>query len=415
MTHKMNRTLTTLALLLSVGFAAGLAGCGKGGDKPSPLAESKKADRKEAERKAEPTKTEATAKKAGAEGHAEGSALKLSAQDQAAAGIRTARVVPEAIRAELTLSATIQPNRDRFARVAPRVPGRVIAVPAKAGDSVRAGQLLASVDSVEMGESTAAFQQASSQFAVAKADFDRAQRLYDEQVIPQKDFLRARGEHEKSRAALAASADKLRLMGVTPTSGGAASTLPVSSPFAGTVIEKSAVIGDLASPDKPLFTVADLSTVWIEANVNERDLSRIQSGAEALVKVTAYPDEAFKGRVAYVSAVVDRESRSVKARIEVPNGDGRLKPEMFATAVVQGEQRGMALAVPVKAVVLVDNNSTVYVRDADGFEPRVVELGDVLGERQVVKAGLKAGDEVVVEGAFTLKSMQQKSRIGEGH
>ena len=401
MTPKMNRTFVSLAMALVLAASASLTGCGKREEKTaaSPKTEGKEAAKNE---------------KAGDE-HALGGALKLNAQDAAAAGIKTARVAPEAMRAALTLTATIQPNRDRFARVAPRVPGRVTAVPAKVGDIVRAGQLLASVDSVEMGESTASFQQASSQFGVAKADFERAQRLYDEQVIPQKDYLRARGEFEKSRAALAAASDKLRLMGVKPASGGAASTLPVSSPFAGTVIEKTAVIGDLATPDKPLFTVADLSTVWIEANINERDLSRIRLGAEALVKVTAYPEETFKGRVAYISAVVDRESRTIKARIDVPNPDGRLKPEMFATAVVQGEQRDTAIAVPAKAVVLVDNNSTVYVRDADGFEPRVVELGDVLGERQVVKAGLKEGEEVVVEGAFTLKSMQQKSRIGEGH
>ena len=401
MNPKMTRTFASLAMALALAASVSLAGCGKRDEKTtaSPKKEAKEAAKSE---------------KGGAE-PAEGGALKLSEQDAAAAGIKTARVAPEPLRAALTLSATIQPNRDRFARVAPRVPGRVVSVPAKVGDTVRAGQILASIDSVEVGESTSMFQQASAQLNVAKADFDRAQRLYDEQVIPQKDFLRARGEYEKSRAAHAAASDKLRLMGVSAASGGAASNLPVSSPFAGTVIEKTAVIGELATPDKPLFTVADLSTVWIEASVNERDLSRMRPGAEALVKVTAYPEETFKGRVAYISAVVDRESRTVKARIDVPNPDGRLKPEMFATAVVQGERLGSAIAVPANAVVLVDNNSTVYLRDADGFEPRVVELGEVLGDRQVVKSGLKEGDEVVVEGAFTLKSMQLKSRIGEGH
>ncbi|HET9765152.1 MAG TPA: efflux RND transporter periplasmic adaptor subunit [Casimicrobiaceae bacterium] len=351
---------------------------------------------------------------AGKDEHGAAGAIKLTEAEIAAAGVKTAKAVEEAVRAGITVTATIQPNQDRVAHVAPRVPGRLLEVPARLGDTVRAGQILATVDSVEVGEASAAYHQASSQLVVAKSEFERAETLYGEQVVAQKEFLRSRGEYERARAAQAAALDKLRLMGVKP-SAATTSTLPVTAPFAGTVIEKHAVIGELAQPDKHLFTVADLSTVWIEANLYEKDLARIRPGSEAVVTVSAYPEERFKGRLAYVSATVERESRTVKARIEVPNGDRRLKPEMFATAVVQTQERSRAIAVPTEAVVLVDNRSTVFVKDGDGFEPRAVDVGDVVNDRQIVKAGLEPGDDVVVSGAYALKSRLLKSKIGEGH
>ena len=349
-----------------------------------------------------------------AQAHEESTALKLSDADLASEGVKTVKLAEETVRSGITLTANIAANQDRIAHVAPRVPGRLIEVPAKLGDTVRPGQILALVDSVEVGEASAGYQQAASQLSVAKSEFERSQKLYDEQVVAQKDYLRTRGEYEKARAAHAAALDKLRLMGVNP-SGAASATLPVTAPLAGTVIEKHAVIGELAQPDKQLFTVADLSTVWIEANLYEKDLARVKAGSDAVVTVTAYPQERFKGRLAYVSVTVERESRTVKARIEVANRDGRLKPEMFATAVVQTEESARAIAVPPEAVVLIDNQKTVFVKDGGGFEPRPVEIGEVVNDRQVVKAGLKPGDEAVVAGAFALKSRMLKSKIGDSH
>jgi membrane fusion protein, heavy metal efflux system len=344
--------------------------------------------------------------------HGEPSTIKMTDAEMAAAGVKTAKVAEEAVRTGITVTATIQPNQDRIAHVGPRVPGRLLEVPARLGDAVRAGQVLALVDSVEVGEASAAYQESSIRLAIAKTEFERAEKLHAEQVVADKEFLRTRGEYERARAAQAAALDKLRLMGVKPTAA-ASSTLPVTAPFAGTIIEKHAVIGELAQPDKHLFTLADLSTVWIEANLYEKDLARVRPGAEAIVTVTAYPEERFKGRLAYVSATVERESRTVKARLEVPNRDGRLKPEMFATAVVQTEGRGRAIAVPSAAVVLIDNRKTVFVKGAKGFEPRPVELGDPMGDREIVKAGLDAGAEVVVAGAYELKSRLLKSKIGD--
>jgi cobalt-zinc-cadmium efflux system membrane fusion protein len=215
------------------------------------------------------------------DGHGEEEQLKLGAEEIAAAGIKTEELAEQEVSEQLTLTATIRPNQDRIAHVAPRVPGRVVKVPANLGDAVKAGQTLAVLDSLEVGEAHSAWLQARTAQALAKADFERAEALHTEQIIARKDHLRAHAEYEKSKAALAAAADRLRMLGVSPApaaDGKAVSAFPLTTPFAGTVIEKHAILGELAQPDKPLYTVADLSKLWIEANLFEKDLGGSRPG-----------------------------------------------------------------------------------------------------------------------------------------
>lgn len=310
------------------------------------------------------------------------------------------------------VTATIQANQDRLAHVAPRVPGRIVKVNASLGDRVKPGQALATLDSIELGEARSSYLQAASEAAVVQAGFDRAKRLQTENIIPEKDYLRARAEHEKARAALRAAADKLRMMGVSPEklSG---SVFPLTAPFSGTVIEKKAVLGELAQPDASLFTVADLSILWIESNLFEKDLGKVKVGAQAAVTVSAYPGEVFKGRLTYISSTMDKETRTVKARVEVPNSDGRLKPEMFATAAIGTGGSVKALLVPEGAVLLLQGQPTVFVAESGGFEPRAVEVGERVQGYAVLKSGVVAGENVVVSGAYALKARLLKSQIGD--
>lgn len=349
-----------------------------------------------------------------AESHEEG-LIRLSDEEIKASNIRTEDTQDAEVHERIQVTATIQANQDKLAHVAPRVPGRIVAIAAHLGDRVKTGQTLASLDSIELGDAHSAYLQAESQFKVAQADFERAEKLHADQIVPQKEYLRSRAEQEKARASLRAAADKLCLMGVTPShSEKAASVFPVSAPFAGTVIEKKdAVLGELAHPDKSLFTVADLSTVWIEASLFEKDLGKVKTGASVGVTVAAYPNEVFKGRLTYISSVMDKESRTIKARVEVSNADGRLKPDMFATAAIDTVTAGKALTVPANAVLLLEGKKAVFVREKEGFEKREVDLGDNLGGRVVVKAGIEERDAVVVDGAYALKARMLKSKIGD--
>ncbi len=406
-----NSPMFTRAALPALFLAAlALAGCGK--------SEPPKADAAVQKHAAAEKPGEHKDKDEAGHGHDEEEQLKLGAEEIAAAGIKIEELQEQEVSEQLTVTATIRPNQDRLAHVAPRVPGRVVKVPANLGDAVKAGQTLAVLDSLEVGEAHSAWLQARTAQALAKADFERAEALHGDQIIARKDHLRAHAEYEKSKAALAAAADRLRMLGVNSApaaDGKAVSTFPLSTPFAGTVIEKHAILGELAQPDKPLFTVADLSKLWIEANLFEKDLGRVKVGAEAVVTVAAYPDATFAGKLTYIAAVVDKETRTVSARVEVANADGRLKPEMFATAAIRTGGKGKGLLLPEEAVVLMQGQPTVFIEEYGGFEPRTVELGEKLRGRVVVKTGLAAGDKVVTAGTYALKARIMKSQLGEGH
>lgn len=353
-----------------------------------------------------------------AKAQAEGGPIKLSNDEIAAAGIEVEEIAERVVAERVQATAVVRPNQTKLARVAPRIPGRIVAVNVKLGDRVRVGQALALLDSVELGEARASYLQAQSEAALAKANLDRTERLLAEELIAAKELVRARFEYQKLRIAERASGDKLRLLGAAAGSieGVAASTFPVVTPFAGIVIETNeAVIGALVQPDKPLFVVADLSVAWVEASLLEKDLGKVSLGNAAEVTTAAYPEAVFKGKVTYFASMLDKETRTIPVRIEVPNADGRLKPEMFARVAIETAGRGKALVVPSEAVVLMQGNPAVFIEGAAGFEPRTIEIGERLAGQVTVKEGLKPGDTVVTKGTYALKARQLKSQIGEGH
>ena len=402
--NQQKHNLGRLAFWLLVGSLSAtlLAGCG---DKPK-ATENGVAETKQAE-PASKNETTPAPEKQGA-----GKLLTLSAEETQAAGIKVQKLELQEKTEQVVVTATIQANQDRLAHVAPRMSGRIVKVNASLGDKVKPGQTLAVLDSIELGEARSSYLQGVSEAALAQAGFDRAQRLNADNIIPEKEFLRARAEQEKARAALRAAADKLHMMGVNPEKL-AGSTFPLTAPFAGTVIEKKAVLGELAPIDQSLFTVADLSTLWIESDLFEKDLGKVKVGAQAAVTVSAYPGEVFKGRLTYISSTMNKETRTVKARVEVPNPDGRLKPEMFATVALGTGGSAKALIVPEDAVLLLQGQPAVFVAESGGFEPRAVEVGERAQGYAVLKSGVVAGESVVVSGAYALKARLLKSQIGD--
>lgn len=392
------------SLLLAGGLSVTLlAGCG---DKSAPEKDAKRSDKTEPASKGSTTPIQEKQEENGAE-----KLLTLSAEEAQKAGIKVQKLALQEKAEQLVVTATIQANQDKLAHVGSRVPGRIVKVNANLGDWVKPGQTLAMLDSIELGEARSSYLQALSEAGVTQANFERAQRLNADNIIPEKDYLRVRAEHEKSRASLRAASDKLRMLGVDPENL-SGSVFQLVAPFAGTIIEKKAVLGELATPDKLLFTVADLSVLWIETDLFEKDLGRVKVGAQATVIISAYPDEVFKGRVTYISSTMNKETRTVKARVEVPNSGGRLKPEMFATVAIGTGGSAKALLVPEDAVLLLQGQPTVFVAERGGFEPRAVEVAERTQGYVVLKSGVAAGENVVVSGAYALKARLLKSQIG---
>ena len=388
-----------------VAMAMSLAACGKSGEKDEHAAGEKHSD------------AEGGGKKEGEHKEEAAQELTLTTEEAERAGIKVQAMTAESVGESLVVTATIEPNQERVAKVAPRIEGRILSMPAKLGDRVAAGQTLASLDSVAVGEAHAAWVQAQAELRIAESDFKRAETLVTEEIIPRKDFLKAQAERDKAAAGLRNAADRLRLMGGTQNAQGrSVSSFSVTAPFAGTVIEKQASLGGLATPADSLFTVADLSRVWIQAALPESALAKVRVGADAKVTVPAYPADKFSGKVTHIGAGVNKDSRTVAARIEVANADGRLKPEMFATATIEvaGEKRA-TLSLPDEAIVLMQGQPTVYVLEQGAYMPRLVEPGERVGGRTMLKSGIKAGEQVVTSGAYALKARQQKSQLGHGH
>lgn len=344
--------------------------------------------------------------------------LKLSDNEINAAGIQVAEVTEAEVNDAVHVTAVVRPHPSRVARVAPRVPGRVVSMRAALGDRVGRGQSLAVLDSLELGEARGAYQQARAELSIAQANYDRIEKLVAEEIIASKEKIRALGDLEKARAAERASRGRVQMLGGTASQADATavSTFAVTAPFAGVVIEQNdAAVGAVAHPEKPLFTVADLSVVSVEGSLHEQDLGRVMPGAPAEVRVTAYPDTAFKGKVDHISAVMDKVTRTIPVRIQVSNPDGKLRPEMFATVAIPSSRKVRVITLPNDAVVLMQSVTTVFVEGPQGFEPRVVQTGERTASGVTIKSGLKPGEMAVVAGAYALKARSMKSQIGSGH
>ncbi len=358
----------------------------------------------------------AAASHAGAEGGQKEGGLRLTAEETRRAGIEVEALASRPVGGSITLTATIHANQDRIARVAPRVEGRVLRVAGNLGDVVKQGQVLAVLDSLAIGEAQSALLQAQSAHRVAQADDARAEALSADEIIPKRELLRARAELEKASTELRAAGDRLRLLGGSQAHGRTDASFPLLAPIAGTVIEKKATVGQLGTPGDALFTLADLSALWIEADLTEDALAQVKVGATATVTVKAYPGERFAGRVTYIASILDKESRTVPARIEVANQDGRLKPEMFASATIAtGGAAREELSVPDAAVLLLQGQPTVFVQERDGFDARAIEPGDKVAGRTIVRSGVAAGEKVVTAGAYALKARLLKSQISGEH
>ncbi|WP_374511231.1 efflux RND transporter periplasmic adaptor subunit [Niveibacterium sp.] len=391
-----HRPAPRLSLLASAVAIALLAGCGAKGEAPDVADTAPKAE--------------------AAAPHEEGT-LNLSKEERTRSGIRVEALTAAPLKDLVEVTATIQPNADRFARVAAPVEGRIVSVAAPLGAQVRAGQPLAQVESVALGEANAALSAARAAARIADADFKRAEALNADEIIAQKDYLRARAEHEKAAAELRAAEERVRVLGADPSAAGrGGARLTVVAPFAGTVVARKATVGELATPAEPMFALADLSRVWIEANLTEAMLPHVRPGAKASISVEAYPGEVFEGKVTYVAGMLDKASRTVPARIELANKDGRLKPEMFAKARIEVGGAGEArLAVPDDAIILLQGQPTVFVAAGEGYAPRAVDLGEKRSGRTVVHSGVAAGEQLVVAGAYALKARLLKSQIGDEH
>jgi cobalt-zinc-cadmium efflux system membrane fusion protein len=255
---------------------------------------------------------------------------------------------------------------------------------------------------------------ALERLTIAAEALEREEKVYRSGVFASKEVADAEAALRQAEIERDAAVDAVCLFGGTPGGG---NTLAVAAPLAGRITERAVTAGETVSPEKPLFTVVNLETVWVQLNVYPRDLSSIRAGLPVTLTTESVPGKQFAGTVAHVGDVVDETTRTVKVRCVIPNPSGLLKPEMFVRGRIATPARRRGIAVPRDAVQTHEGKTVVFIQgDHPGeFEAKEVQTGETLGGRTVIASGLQPGDPVVTRGAFTVKAQAMKSELGHEH
>jgi cobalt-zinc-cadmium efflux system membrane fusion protein len=323
------------------------------------------------------------------------------------------RTADDAIRT----TGVIEFNGDRMARILPPVSGQVQDLAVNVGDSVAKDATLFVLSSREVAAAVADHQASHRDLEMAEKTYAMTQDLFDHQAASHIAQQQAENELAKARAKVQQTEEVLRVLGLDgrleDNNGQIPPRIPVRSPIEGTVTDRVVTTGQFVGPDNPpLMTVADLSSVWVQADVFERDLHNIAVGQKADVTTTAYPDEHFIAKVARIGNVVDPQTRTAKVRIQVANRDSRLKPGMFAMVSLALPEAPTALAVPMRSVFFEGGASYAYVQAAANvpeFVRRTVQTTPVPGtDRLRVLSGLSPGDRVVSDGVLLLRQVESE-------
>jgi cobalt-zinc-cadmium efflux system membrane fusion protein len=318
--------------------------------------------------------------------------------------------------------------------------GRILKVNARLGDRVRAEEVLATYDNIELGEAVgqygvglAEIKRAQSGAEVARRSVERAQNLVELGAVAKAELERRSAEHanaqstiETQRAELARIEEKLHRFGMTDDeiqemnrSGDIQRHREVSqstlrAPFSGVITNVNVVEGETVETDREMFTIADLSVVWVQANIYEKDIGSVRKGVPAIVSVDAYPEEIFKGQLTYISDVLDPKTRTVKVRCEVPNPGGRLKLDMFTMIDIPTPADRKAVMIPGSSIQQINDQPVVFVQLTETeFQKRLVQLGVKDGDWIEAVTGIKPGEAIVTDGSFQLKSISLRELIGE--
>lgn len=362
------------------------------------------------------------------ENNREPATVMMGLEAQRHVGMQFATVSVSQLTEYLQVTGTVQPVDSKVANIRPLARGRIQEVVVRVGDRVAGGQPLASFDNIEAGELASRYASARAelerlkvQWAAISRVVDRNWRLTQIGAIPAKDYEASQAEQEAlaesikaHESELAGIAARLRRFGLDETSAHPTTLTWIRAPFAGVVTKVQASPGEVVTPELVLFSIVDLSRVWVQAEVYEKDLGRIRLDQSAFITVDAYPGERFPGRVTYMSDFLDPQTRTARVRCEVPNGDLRLKLDMFVLVKLPTKFSRQGIAIPSGAIQELEGKNVVFVRKGPTkFEIRRVQPGTVIDARTEIRSGLREGEAIVVQGAFHLKSVALGKELAE--
>ncbi|WP_341930423.1 efflux RND transporter periplasmic adaptor subunit [Methyloversatilis discipulorum] len=317
----------------------------------------------------------------------------------------------------LRVAGQVDFDEQRVTRIGATVTGRVTELTAMLGQQVKVGDTLAVLNSTELGAAQLAYMKARAQAQLNERNVERAQQLFAADVIGSAELQRRESELSISRAEMRAAADQLRVLGVSSksleklTSTGAINSVsPVVATMAGTVVERLVAQGQVVQPSEVMFTVADLSRVWVEAEVPEQQAAAVQPGQTIQVEIPALGQQ-LTAKLIFIADTVNPMTRTIMVRSELDNSDRSLKPAMLATVLIQGRPTAR-LVVPDTAIVRENNKDYLFVEvGPQQFKLTEVALGPAIGTMRPVLGGVAEGTKVVTEGAFHLNNERKRKEL----
>lgn len=322
------------------------------------------------------------------------------------------------VKETLGLSARIELDQSRVARIGATVTGRVTEIAAMLGQQVKKAEKLAVLNSTQLGQAQSEYLKASSQVNLRRVTVKRAERLLESGVIAEAEFQERKAVLTEAEVDLRAAHDQLQVMGMSEAElsrlakqRNIHSFSEITSSIAGIVIERNIAVGQVVQPTDSLYTVADLSRLWLVAEIPEQQAFWARVGDQVHAEVPALPDHEVSGKLIYVADLVNPETRTVTVRMELDNGQHQFKPQMLATLKISKPGTD-ALVLPSEAVVRENDKDHVFVEVEPGkFQLRPVQLGREESRKRPILAGLKIGERVVVKGAFHLNNERLRSTL----
>lgn len=360
------------------------------------------------------------------DGEAQADLVRMSVEAQQDASIEFAQVGIGIIGQSLSQPAEVRFDTDRVANVSPRVSGIIGRLFVNEGDVVEKGDTLALIKSRELASLKASWQMAETEKRLAAQALEREEQLWTDKITSEADLEAARAAFAAASAASAAAENELHAAGVsdaaleriaTAADGDNANSY-LTAPIAGTIVRRTVNLGETVSAGDsgaaPLFTIVDDSVLWADIAVYKQDVGRVRVGAPVALKDDAGTILA-QSEIALVLPIIDETSRTATARVIINNPEGGLRPGQFVTADISVGSSQSVLRVPEAAVQLVENQASVFIPVEGGFTPRAVLLGNRSGGFVQIRSGLRVGETIVVDGAFTLKAQLEKDAFGDGH
>ncbi len=335
--------------------------------------------------------------------------------------LKVTEVIYSELSDTLRVAGQIDFDEQSLTRIGASVTGRVTQIQAALGSVVDKGDVLATINSSELSSSQLAYLKARSEKELHRRNVDRAKTLFASDVISAAELQRRENEFEIASAETRAAQDQLRVLGVSPqaierlgATGAIDSGSSVMSTIRGVVVERKVATGQVVQPSDVMFVVADLQRVWAVAQVPEQQVAQVKVGQAVQIEVPALSHEKMLGKLIYVGQTVNPETRTVLVRTELDNKNGRLKPSMLTTMLIESAP-APRVVVPSSAVVRQDDVDHVFVEQSDGkFRLTRVKLAAEQNNQRVVLEGIKPGMRVVSEGAFHLNNQRNVNQMKSG-